>query len=105
MPSWSSVARAACFRAFLGRFVFVGLLELASASSPQVVRAGASTTAAAATTFKWVEKQRNFVYVKYHSVTEYGQKQSIDRKAMVMCDQEFRPCRRLPIGTIFIVED
>lgn len=39
-------------------------------------------------TFKWVNKERKFVYVKYHFVARGGQKQFTDDEAVRMCGED-----------------
>lgn len=39
-------------------------------------------------TFKWVNKDGKFVYIKYHFIAKHGQKQFTDSEAMAMCGED-----------------
>ncbi|EGS21238.1 uncharacterized protein CTHT_0030860 [Thermochaetoides thermophila DSM 1495] len=39
-------------------------------------------------TFKWVNKDGNFVYIKYHFLAKNGQKQFTDEEAVAMCGRD-----------------
>ncbi|KAG7114749.1 Vegetative catalase like protein [Verticillium longisporum] len=39
-------------------------------------------------TFKWVNKEGRFVYVKYHFIAKHGQKQFTDDEAVQMCGED-----------------
>ncbi|KAM0276126.1 hypothetical protein ACHAQH_007052 [Verticillium albo-atrum] len=39
-------------------------------------------------TFKWVNKEGKFVYVKYHFIAKHGQKQFTDGEAVQMCGED-----------------
>ncbi|KAK0384271.1 hypothetical protein NLU13_8359 [Sarocladium strictum] len=39
-------------------------------------------------TFKWVNKEGKFVYIKYHFIAKHGQKQFTDGEAMAMCGED-----------------
>ncbi|KAK3306742.1 catalase-like domain-containing protein [Chaetomium strumarium] len=39
-------------------------------------------------TFKWVNKEGRFVYIKYHFVAKHGQKQFTDEEAVRMCGED-----------------
>merc|ERR1712224_1067607 len=39
-------------------------------------------------TFKWVNAEDRFVYIKYHFIAKHGQKQFTDSEAMQMCGED-----------------
>ncbi|KAF2401669.1 heme-dependent catalase [Trichodelitschia bisporula] len=39
-------------------------------------------------TFKWVNAEGKFVYIKYHFIAKHGQKQFTDKEALMMCGED-----------------